>query len=130
MRLNTCYAAKFPIDEIEPVPKGEFGGDVLHRVIGSGGHTGGTILWETKRTRNWSDVWLIKLREDQRAAKAEIAVIVTQTLPKGVETFEMLDGVWVTHPARPCQSRLSFVTHYWNSRLRANRPKVCKPKRK
>jgi hypothetical protein len=89
--------SRFPIDEIQPVPKGEFGGDVLHRVIGSGGHTGGTILWETKRTRNWSDAWLIKLREDQRAAKAEIAVIVTQTLPKGVETFEMLDGVWVTH---------------------------------
>jgi hypothetical protein len=97
LALEHLLRSRFPIDEIQPVPKGEFGGDVLHRVIGSGGHTGGTILWETKRTRNWSDAWLIKLREDQRAAKAEIAVIVTQTLPKGVETFEMLDGVWVTH---------------------------------
>ena len=91
LALEHLLRSRFPIDEIQPVPKGEFGGDVLHRVIGSGGHTGGTILWETKRTRNWSDAWLIKLREDQRAAKAEIAVIVTQTLPKGVETFATLN---------------------------------------
>ena len=55
-------------------------------------------MWESKRTKNWSDGWLIKLREDQRTAKAEIAVIVSQVLPKGVETFEMVDGIWVTHP--------------------------------
>jgi len=74
------------------------GGDILHRVSGSFGQTCGTILWESKRTKNWSDSWLGKLREDQRAAKAEIAVIVSQVLPKGVETFELIDGVWVTHP--------------------------------
>jgi hypothetical protein len=98
LMLENLLRAKFPFDTIEPVPKGEFGGDVLHRVIGAAGQTGGTILWETKRTRAWSDLWLAKLREDQRTAKAEIAVIVTQTLPKGIETFELLDGIWVTHP--------------------------------
>ena len=50
-----------------------------------------------KRTKSWSDSWLVKLREDQRAAKAEIAVIVSQALPKGVETFELIDD-GVTHP--------------------------------
>lgn len=98
LALENLLRAKFPFDSIEPVPKGEFGGDVLHRVMGGGGQPGGTILWETKRTRNWSDLWLTKLREDQRTAKAEIAVIVSQTLPKGVETFELVEGVWVTHP--------------------------------
>uniref|UniRef100_E6QTC4 DUF2130 domain-containing protein n=1 Tax=mine drainage metagenome TaxID=410659 RepID=E6QTC4_9ZZZZ len=98
LELENLLRVKFPFDSIEPVPKGEFGGDVLHRVIGSGGQSGGTILWEFKRTKNWSDGWLVKLRDDQRTAKAEIAVIVSQTLPKGVETFEMVDGVWVTHP--------------------------------
>ena len=98
LALENLLRAKFPFDSIEPVPKGEFGGDVLHRVICGGGQPGGTILWETKRTRNWSDLWLTKLREDQRSAKAEIAVIVSQTLPKGVETFELVEGVWVTHP--------------------------------
>jgi len=58
----------------------------------------GTILWETKRTRNWSNGWLAKLRDDQRTAKADISVLVSQTLPEGVETFDVIDGVWVTHP--------------------------------
>lgn len=98
LALENLLRAKFPFDSIEPVPKGDYGGDVLHRIVATDGQPGGTILWETKRTRNWSDMWLAKLREDQRAAKAEIAVIVSQTLPKGVETFEMVDGVWVTHP--------------------------------
>lgn len=98
LELENMLRAKFPFDSIEPVPKGEFGGDVLQRVAGAGGQPSGTILWESKRTKNWSDGWLAKLREDQRAAKAEIAVIVSQVLPKGVETFEMVEGIWVTHP--------------------------------
>ena len=62
------------------------------------GQACGTILWESKRTKNWSDGWLAKLRDDQRAAKAELALIVTQALPKGVERFDQIDGVWVTEP--------------------------------
>lgn len=57
-----------------------------------------TSLWESKRTKNWSDGWLVKLREDQRAAKAEIAVLVTQVLPKDVESFDLVDGIWVINP--------------------------------
>lgn len=98
LELENLLRCKFPFDTIEPVPKGEYGGDVLHRVIGAGGQCGGSILWEFKRTKNWSDAWLAKLRDDQRSAKAEIAVIVSQVLPKGVETFEMVEGVWVAHP--------------------------------
>jgi hypothetical protein len=98
LELENILRGKFPFDAIEPVPKGEFGGDVLHRVRSNGGNTCGTILWESKRTKSWSDGWLTKLREDQRTAKAEVAVIVTHALPKGVETFELMDGVWVTHP--------------------------------
>ena len=98
LELENLLRAKFPFDAIEPVPKGEYGGDVLQRVVGAGGQASGAILWESKRTKSWSDGWLTKLREDQRTAKAEIAVIVSQVLPKGVETFEMVDGVWVTHP--------------------------------
>jgi hypothetical protein len=98
LELEALLTSKFPQDQIQPVAKGEYGGDVLHRVAGSFGQTCGTILWESKRTKNWSDGWLTKLREDQRQAKAEIAIIVSQALPKGVETFEFIDGVWVTHP--------------------------------
>jgi hypothetical protein len=98
LELESLLAAKFPRDTIQPVPKGEFGGDVLQRVIGPNNQICGTILWESKRTKNWSDGWLPKLREDQRAAKAEIAVIISQALPKDVETFGLIDGVWVADP--------------------------------
>jgi len=98
LELESLLRAKFPFDSIEPVPKGEFGGDVLQRVTSPSGTPSGTLLWESKRTKNWSDGWLAKLREDQRAAKAEIAVLVSQALPKGVETFDVIDGVWVASP--------------------------------
>jgi len=98
LELEALLRGRFPRDIIEPVPKGEFGGDVVHRVLGANGQTCGTILWESKRTRSWSDGWLGKLRDDQRAAKAEIALIVSSALPKGVETFDLVDNVWVAQP--------------------------------
>ncbi len=98
LELEGMLRAKFTRDVIEPVPKGEHGGDILQRVVGPLGKMCGTILWESKRTRNWSDTWLPKLREDQRAARAEMAVIVTQALPKDVDSFDLVDGIWVTPP--------------------------------
>lgn len=98
LELEGMLRTKFPRDAVEPVPKGEHGGDALHRVCGPLQQICGTILWESKRTKNWSDWWLAKLRDDQRAAKAELAVIVSQALPKDVETFDFVDGVWVTSP--------------------------------
>jgi hypothetical protein len=98
IELESQLRARFSRDVIEPVPKGEFGGDVLQRVFGPTGQACGTILWESKRTKNWSDGWLSKLRDDQRAAKAEIAMIVSSALPKGVESFDLVDGVWVVEP--------------------------------
>lgn len=94
--LEDALRARFPFDILEPVGKGEFGGDVLQRVVNSGGQICGSILWESKRTRAWSDGWLTKLKGDQRAAGADLALIVSQTMPKGIETFDMVDGVWVT----------------------------------
>jgi len=97
LELEAQLRARFPGDTIDPVPKGEHGGDVLQRVAGPVGPCG-TILWESKRTKNWVDGWLPKLRGDQRAAKAEIAILVSQALPKDVESFALVDGVWVAHP--------------------------------
>jgi len=97
LELEALLREKFPWDTIEPVPKGEHGGDALQRVVGPHGQPCGTIIWESKRTKSWSDGWLAKLREDQRAAKSEIAVIVSQSLPKDVETFGLVENVWVTH---------------------------------
>jgi hypothetical protein len=96
LELEGLLKQSFPADVFTPVAKGEFGGDVVHAVARGEGLLCGTILWESKRTKHWSDGWLAKLRDDQRAAKADLAVIVTQALPKGIETFGHVDGVWVT----------------------------------
>jgi hypothetical protein len=99
LELEELLRAKFPFDEITPVPKGEHGGDVIHTVRNVTGALCGKILWESKRTKNWSDGWLVKLRDDQRAAKAEVAVIVSRALPEGVQGFDLIDHVWVAHPS-------------------------------
>src|SRR5690242_20642657 len=83
IELEGTLRAKFPRDSIEPVPKGEFGGDILQTVMGPQNKPCGTMLWESKRTKHWSDGWPVKLREDQRRAKADIALIVSDNLPKG-----------------------------------------------
>lgn len=96
LQLESTLRSHFPWDTIEPVCKGEFGGDVIQRVHGPIGQSCGAILWETKRTKNWTDGWLAKLRGDQRAAGAELAILVSSALPKQIETFGQIDGVWVT----------------------------------
>jgi hypothetical protein len=99
LELEALLRAKFPRDTIEPVAKGQHGGDVLQRVMGPNGQVCGSILWECKRTKNWSDGWLTKLRDDHRVAKADVAVLVSHTMPKDVDTFTQLEGVWVSSTA-------------------------------
>lgn len=98
LELESLLRSKFPLDSIEPVAKGELGADVLQRVLGVSGQACGTILWESKRTKNWSDGWLAKLRDDQRSAGAELALLVSNALPKGVTAFDHIDGIWVAEP--------------------------------
>jgi hypothetical protein len=98
VELESLLRARFHGDLIEPVPKGEFGGDVVHGVVSASGQRCGTILWELKRTKAWNPAWLGKLRDDQRAAKAELALIVSTVLPKDVEGFDLVENVWVAGP--------------------------------
>ena len=95
--LEKRLRARFPRDTIEPVGKGQQGGDILQNVMSGSNMFCGTIIWESKRTKSWSDTWLPKLRDDQQAAKADVAILVTETMPKGTETtmVECIDGIWV-----------------------------------
>lgn len=85
----------FPTDEFLPVPKGVEGADIWQkvkykeRVVGS-------ILWETKRTKAWSNSWVTKLKDDMRETKASEAIIVSQVLPDEIGNFDRKDGVWIT----------------------------------
>lgn len=94
--LADILQQQFPNDNFERVAKGQNGGDVHQTIISNTGQTCGAILWESKRTKAWSDPWLPKLRTDQRECRADIAALVTQTMPEGVAQFDCLQGVWVT----------------------------------
>jgi hypothetical protein len=93
--LEDILSTNFTYDEIEPVGKGVRGADILQRVCTPDGQTRGIIIWESKQTRNWSNKWLAKLKEDQMEAKADLAVIVSAALPEGVEYFDCVGDIWV-----------------------------------
>lgn len=93
--IEERLSALFPHDIVRPVPKGMRGADLVQEVCGSGGQVCGTIVWETKNTRNWSPAWIDKLKEDQRAVGASLAVLVTVALPADVRDFGRIGGVWV-----------------------------------
>ncbi|MDI6766125.1 MAG: DUF2130 domain-containing protein [Bacteroidota bacterium] len=96
IELETILSQQFKHDTIEPVAKGVRGADVIQLVRDERGQLCGKIIWESKRTKAWSDGWVQKLKDDQRASKAEIAVIVTTVLPKEINRFGYYDGIWVT----------------------------------
>ena len=96
MELEDMLSQDFPFDVIDPVSPGVKGGDILQTINTQSGKYCGKILWETKRTKTWSDRWIQKVKDDQRDAKADIAVIVSEALPGGFHHFRQIDGVWVT----------------------------------
>jgi len=85
----------FPTDAINEISKGIRGADVVQEVRNSSGRACGLILYEVKRAQNWSDAWITKLKEDMRGTKAEMGVIVTEVLPKGVSRFGLQEEVFV-----------------------------------
>ena len=97
--LERALAEAWRDDLITPVPKGVNGADIAQTVRSPRGTECGLILWEIKRTKNWTDGWIPKLKEDVRSAKAATAVIVTEAMPKQLdEEMGRLHGVWVCKP--------------------------------
>ncbi|MBU2233949.1 DUF2130 domain-containing protein [Patescibacteria group bacterium] len=95
LELEEILKTEFPQDEILPVPKGVKGADVIHKIIDRSGRLCGQIIWESKKTKGWSESWIQKLKDNQRAIKADLAVIVSAVLPEGVKGFVFRDGVWI-----------------------------------
>ncbi len=96
IELENLLRNTFRTDEILPVPKGVRGADVIQKVRTQLGNFCGIILWESKRTKNWSDGWIQKLKDDQRDLKATVAVIVSTVLPKEIKHVGNIEGVWVS----------------------------------
>lgn len=95
LELEEILKTEFPEDEIVPVPKGMNGADIVQKVVDRAGRACGQIVWESKKTKAWSEGWIQKLKDDQRTIKAEIAVVVSATLPEEVKGFMARDGVWI-----------------------------------
>ncbi|KKS85857.1 MAG: hypothetical protein UV59_C0004G0005 [Candidatus Gottesmanbacteria bacterium GW2011_GWA1_43_11] len=95
LKLEELLRHEFPFDEITPVAKGVTGADNLQKIHDRNGRLCGTIIWESKRTKAWSEGWISKLKDDQRAAKAELAVIVSVVLPAEISNFDLRDGVYI-----------------------------------
>jgi len=94
--LESTLRTAFPADEITGMAQGMRGAD-LHQVVLDGrGARRGSILWECKNARHWSDGWIAKLKTDQRALRADVAILVTAALPKDCRRFTLVDGVLVT----------------------------------
>jgi hypothetical protein len=88
----------FVHDEIQPVPKGIRGADLIQTVRTSLALDCGVLLWELKNTKGWSAQWIPKLKDDMIETRATIAILISVVLPEGVNRFGMVDGIWVCDP--------------------------------
>ena len=95
LELEEMLASQFIYDKIKPVPKGMSGADIIQIVKNNIGDNCGKIIWELKKTKTWNKNWIQKLKNDQRTEKADIAVIVSYTLPEDVKGFVYKNGVWI-----------------------------------
>ncbi len=93
--LEKILRENFTFDIIDEVGKGVEGADCIQVVRSNTGKDCGKIIYESKRTKAWSNNWIDKLKSDMRSRGADVAILVTQTYPKGMECFGEKDGVWV-----------------------------------
>lgn len=95
LAIEEILANLFPFDLISEVGKGVKGADVIQTVRNKIGTDCGTILYESKRTKSFSNDWITKLKTDAVATKADICIIVTEALPDGIDRIGQKDGVWI-----------------------------------
>lgn len=98
IELREFLRSAHPIDEIKDVPSGITGADVIQFVRNNLGHASGTILYERKQTQRFDDKWIPKLKEDGRATKSDICVLITKAMPNDNSNTHLRDGVWVCTP--------------------------------
>ncbi|ACU02686.1 conserved hypothetical protein [Pedobacter heparinus DSM 2366] len=93
--LEELLRNAFPFDLVTEVGKGVRGADCVHHIRNQFGQECGKIIYESKRTKDFSLEWIEKLKRDMRSMGVDVAVIVTQAYPKGMDCFGEKDGVWI-----------------------------------
>tara|TARA_B100001559_G_scaffold134230_1_gene112818 strand:+ start:118 stop:1407 length:1290 start_codon:yes stop_codon:yes gene_type:complete len=84
-----------PRDNIKEVKRGNYGADIEQSVLTNTGSVAGKILWECKKHKKWQNSWLNTIRKNALEFNADTMVIVTTTMPKGMETFGKIDDVFI-----------------------------------
>ena len=110
--LEKILKENFPFDMIEEVGKGVEGADCIQTVRNSSGIICGKIIYESKRTKGWSNNWVDKLKADKRNTGADVAILVTQTFPKDMDRFGEKEGIWICN-----FSEVSGVAHLLRSSI-------------
>ena len=95
LALEQLLRDSFPFDVISEVGKGVRGADCVLTVRNNYGQECGKIIFESKRTKDFSEEWIEKLKADSRTLNADVAVIVTQAMPKGMDNFGEKNGIWI-----------------------------------
>lgn len=95
LAIENYLACAFNRDQIEEISKGKRGGDCVHVVKNDYNHICGRILYESKRTKHFSNDWIAKIKDDMRLTQADLGVIVTEALPEGMTRFGEVEGIWV-----------------------------------
>lgn len=95
LAIEDFLRAKFPLDTITPIGKGVNGADCQQFVMSENLAKCGSILYESKRAKSWSNDWIPKFKKDMTEAKADTGILVTQVMPKDVQNVALIDGVWV-----------------------------------
>lgn len=93
--LENLLRGSFPFDVIMEVGKGARGADCIQTIRNQFGQECGKIIYESKRAQHFANDWIEKLKAEMRTQGADVAVIVTQAMPKDMEQFGEKNGVWI-----------------------------------
>lgn len=96
LEFEKLLRQEFPNDQISEVAKGTKGGDLIQQVCDRNGNNCGKILWELKNTKTWSELWVDKLKTDQRTVVADYAVLISEAVPTNVESARFYKNIWIT----------------------------------
>jgi hypothetical protein len=123
--LESILKENFPFDIIEEVGKGVEGADCIQVVRNASGKECGKIIYESKRTKGWSQAWVDKLKNDMRNRGADVAILVTQTFPKEMDRFGERDGIWICNFSEAASVsyilRSGLIKHYEIQRSEENK---------
>ena len=113
IEFEKILKSEFPNDAISEVAKGTKGGDIIQEVMDRNGNNCGKILWELKNTKTWSELWVDKLKKDQRSVVADYAVLISESVPDTIDSARFYKNIWITKRSfvigLACALRLNLI---------------------